>query len=350
MIAMKKILIGVPLLIMLMLPAQAGAQAKPRDCDTNAVLKCGAYTTAELNQKYDSQPGAGTIFNHFGISNTEVNALHDTAKTGYVTRGGRVILGDKTVATDAITVGRTNISGSTAVTRNGTTFYTRPPSVSFNQDKLEAYVVMRNDRFQYAIIKSCGNPVKATPVAEPKPQPKPQPQPQPKPVQPAAPAPTPVPAPAPPATPLPSSAECKNITAHTLPNRQVRVTVQGTTQNAQITGYTIDFGDGTTPTTVNTPEFVTASSAPAQTHQYERDGTYTITASVHVRYADGRTEVKSAEDCQTNVTFATPATPVAETKILPETGAGMAAGIAAAFGTASSGGYVLYGWLRRKFL
>lgn len=168
----RKLLIGTASLLVLfamLLVPLVQVQAAQRDCDANAVLRCGTYTTRELNQKYDSQAGAKTIFNHFGISGSEVNRMHDTAVSGHVTRGGRVLVDGETVATDARTAGRQNMPGSTAVTKNGTTFYTRPPSVSFNQSKLDSYVVMKNGEFQYAVIKSCGNPVKAKPVKVVKP-------------------------------------------------------------------------------------------------------------------------------------------------------------------------------------
>ncbi len=169
-------ILGITIITALLISPLVQAQtvvSVQRDCDSNAVLRCGAHTTAELKQKYDAQAGAKTIYNHFGITSAEVNEMHTTAVSGFVTKGGRVLIKDETVATNAQTAGRQNIAGSKAVTVNGTTFYTRTPSVSFTQDKLDAYVVMKGGTFQYAVIKSCGNPVKATPVEKPKPKPAP---------------------------------------------------------------------------------------------------------------------------------------------------------------------------------
>lgn len=202
----KVLLITASFILLCALLVSPAAQAqssgsKQRDCDANAVLRCGAYTTAEVKQKYDSQAGAKTIFSHFGISSTEVSSMHTTAVSGFVTKGGRVLVKDQTVATNAQTAGRQNMPGSKAVTQNGTTFYTRAPSVSFSQDKLDAYVVMKNGQFQYAVIKSCGNPVKATPVEKPKPTPAPaaaKPVVTPLPVTPVQQSPAPAPAPKPP--------------------------------------------------------------------------------------------------------------------------------------------------------
>jgi outer membrane biosynthesis protein TonB len=114
-------------------------------------------------------------------------------------------------------------------------FYQRPPSVSFQMDALPAFVSMKDGRFQFAILASCGNAVMATPrvvASKPRPaapavQPTPAPSPTPPPAAPAqmqsqsqnqqvvvqappataaaAPTPAPTPAPAPVAQPLPNT-------------------------------------------------------------------------------------------------------------------------------------------------
>jgi uncharacterized repeat protein (TIGR01451 family) len=85
---------------------------------------------------------------------------------GSVTTENKVLIGDKVVATNAVTAGRQNMPGSTPIL-NGQ-FYERPPSVSFNSSPLRAFVKMDQDQFKYAVIMSCGNPVKATPAEQPK--------------------------------------------------------------------------------------------------------------------------------------------------------------------------------------
>jgi uncharacterized repeat protein (TIGR01451 family) len=85
---------------------------------------------------------------------------------GSVTTENKVLIGDKVVATNAVTAGRQNMPGSTPILSGQ--FYERPPSVSFNSSPLNAFVKMENDQFKYAVIMSCGNPVKATPAAQPK--------------------------------------------------------------------------------------------------------------------------------------------------------------------------------------
>ncbi len=145
------------------------------NCDANAVVWCGASSTSALNTKYDKGDGHNSatsihnIYNWFGISSSDVDSMSKDAVSGTVTKTGDVIVSGKTVATNALTAGRQNISGSTKVTANGTTFYTRKPSVSFLDSSLPAMVVMKDGVFQYAILNSCGNPVKATPKTPPKP-------------------------------------------------------------------------------------------------------------------------------------------------------------------------------------
>jgi uncharacterized repeat protein (TIGR01451 family) len=152
-----------------------------RDCDANAVIYCGAMSVNQLINRYDNGSGSSSkktihdIYNYFGISSTEVHQM-DNANTsdfsvhaGKVTSTGNVLINGNIVATNALTAGRQYISGSTKVTYNGTTFYTRTPSVSFQSNSLDAFVVKENGKFAYAILASCGNPVKATPKETPKP-------------------------------------------------------------------------------------------------------------------------------------------------------------------------------------
>lgn len=152
------------------------------DCDANAVEYCGAAANASsttasqanIINKYKTGDGKNTaasiqhIYNYFGISTAEVGSLGITGKLGTVTKAGDVVLNGKVVANNAITAGRQDIAGSTKVVSAGTTFFVRKPSVSFNSNSLSAYVVVDKDGvFQYAIIASCANPVKATPTVKP---------------------------------------------------------------------------------------------------------------------------------------------------------------------------------------
>lgn len=140
--------------------------AEGRECDDNAIIKCGAYSLTELRDKYVGDVQA--VFAHYGVSSAEVKGTSGTIKSGYVTKRGNVIVGGEVVATDAVTVGRVSMSGSTPVTIDGKTYYQRTPAVSFQSDQLEAYVFFdANGAFSGAVIKSCGNPVTGEPESNP---------------------------------------------------------------------------------------------------------------------------------------------------------------------------------------
>jgi hypothetical protein len=144
-------------------PVNALTLSSVRDCDTNAVINCGALTTTELQQRYKNK-GVAPIYSYFGISAQDIAATGTTAVAGRVYKNGTVTAGNKTVATAAVTAGRENITGSTKVTSSGVTFYKRAPSVSFRVDSIAAFVILQDGQFKYAILGACGNPVMATAV------------------------------------------------------------------------------------------------------------------------------------------------------------------------------------------
>jgi hypothetical protein len=205
--------------VLMAYPAKAlTIDSAAKDCnDGNAVLNCGAQTPAEVKSKYNATPAARSVYHYFNISSVDVDNLHSMAVEGRVTQGGRVLVGNKEVANNAVTAGMAQMGNDQKVTKNGTTFYVRQPSVSFQSSSLPAFVMMKNGQFDFAIIASCGNPVKATPVSQPTPAPTPAvvsppvPTPTPPPVvrtqtvvvaQPVA-VPTPVPTPVPVPQPQP---------------------------------------------------------------------------------------------------------------------------------------------------
>ncbi|HVC36021.1 MAG TPA: hypothetical protein VNE40_01055 [Candidatus Dormibacteraeota bacterium] len=189
--ARKFILFGVTTFAVLtagFLAINSAQAASPVDCNNNAVIYCGATTISSLINKYDNGDGHNSTVSIHNILdsnrtpgqfNITSQDIHNMAKepsgtevfAGSVTKSGDVFISGKSqpVATDAITAGRQDISGSTKETNNGTTFYVRPPSVSFVTSPLSAFVVEKDHVFQFAIIESCGNPVHAKPTVAPKP-------------------------------------------------------------------------------------------------------------------------------------------------------------------------------------
>jgi hypothetical protein len=136
-----------------------------RDCDANAVIRCGALSPEELNVRM-GQSGVAAAYSCFGIADSDIATIEKTAVPGWVTKSGQVKIGNRVVASGAVTAGRQNMAGSTAIHCDGHTFYERPPRVSFASNSLTAFVVMDSaHHFRFAVIASCGNPVMATPVS-----------------------------------------------------------------------------------------------------------------------------------------------------------------------------------------
>jgi PKD repeat protein len=149
-------------------PADAATAANNSDCG-NAVYCGGVSSASDAKTKYDGTTKASKDMKNvydsstFNISQSDMDSLGASAENGTVTRSGDVYVGSTLVATGATTAGLENISGSTKHTNNGTTFYSRAPSVSFLQSSLPAIVDMKDGVFQFALINSCANPVTAKP-------------------------------------------------------------------------------------------------------------------------------------------------------------------------------------------
>lgn len=161
-------------------PVKAASSPCPgHDPNNNAVVYCGADSAGGLINKYDHGDGHNSassiqhIYSFFGISSSDIHTMSSDSQMGNVTSGGDVFVGGNLVATGVTTAGRSNLSsscgGSVHHDVGGTSFYTRPPCVSFVSSPLSAMVVMKNGVFQFAILNSCGNPVTGHPVTPKKP-------------------------------------------------------------------------------------------------------------------------------------------------------------------------------------
>lgn len=132
-----------------------------RECDSNAIIKCGALSTSQVVSKYKASSYAQKVYAYFGITKNDIQNLSTTARAGTVNKNGNVYINGKSkpVAVNAISAGAQNIKDGTKLTADGVTFYKRPLSAAVTSNSLDAFVVMRNNSFQFAIIASCGNPV-----------------------------------------------------------------------------------------------------------------------------------------------------------------------------------------------
>lgn len=169
---MKKILLSLAVISSLFVAS--GVQAAVKDCDANAIMWCGAYGKTEWAYKVAGGDGHNTganlqgIYKAYSVSVDEMKLAVD----GTVTKDGNVIVGGKTVATGAKSIGRQKL-GTDSVPQNGV--WLRPTQTSFKSPSLEAFVYMKDGVFQWAVIKACGNVAIATPVPKPTPKPKPTP-------------------------------------------------------------------------------------------------------------------------------------------------------------------------------
>ncbi len=153
-------MIAITLFAVVFMPLSARADTP--NCDSNAVVWCGANSTFTLinaannGDKHNSGANIAGIYAQNSISVSQIGQTVD----GSVTKSGNVVVNGKIVATNAQSVGRQNMPGSTAQGE----VWIRPTSVSFASDSLQAFVLMQDKQFVWAIIKACGNPVLAKPV------------------------------------------------------------------------------------------------------------------------------------------------------------------------------------------
>lgn len=212
--------------------------AIPRDCDNNAIIKCGSETASELASDYKANKSElSKIYNHYGISESEVLNAGSKAKMGRVYKDGTVKVDGQVVATNAYSIGRENFGSSKKISIGGKTYYERSTKTSFVTDSISAFVFFdANGDFKAAILTACGNPVRAT-----------------KPVY-----------------------SCDSLSKSAVVNTRNRFkfTAAATAKDgASISSYNFDFGDGTTA----------KSSTPTVEHAYARPGTYTAKLSIKVK-------------------------------------------------------------------
>jgi hypothetical protein len=134
------------------------------------------------------------------------------------------------------------MTGDTSFKAGGTTFYQRTPALSFvSRDVFQAFVMLDSDgNFLGAVLKPCGNPIKATPKVVKKP-----------------------------------AAECTALTIQKISRTEYKFTAKATTKDgATISGYVFKISGANTAQTqtVNT----TAATATTDTVEVTKAGTYTV--------------------------------------------------------------------------
>ncbi|HET7630318.1 MAG TPA: PKD domain-containing protein [Candidatus Saccharimonadales bacterium] len=238
------------------------------DCDTVAIIKCGAFSkNAVLNKMHGD---VTETFAALGISKSDVKNAHFVS--GIVWRDGRVTVNGKTVATNAMTASR-NYKCAHRIT-SGTCTMSPRHFVTAGQTAL---VAMKNGSFQFAVIKPCGNPVKATPKKKP----------QPKPVY-----------------------ACTDLTKTKIDRDTYRFRASATAKNgAKVTGYHFYFGDGHNK----------KQDSATVKHSFAKAGEHTVTVKALVKVGD-KTKAVSGKHCSLQLTVKPkPKTPLVKV-CNPETG------------------------------
>lgn len=221
------------------------------DCDNVAIIRCGAFSADTLRQKA-AKGDVPTVYHAFGINQSELNGFVN----GVVWRDGRVTVGDRVVATNAMTAGR-NFGGTPIPNTNNVGKY---PTSKFVTEGQTAFVKMVNGSFDFAVIKSCGNPVTATP--------KPPEQ-----------------------TPKFS---CDSLAVTQITRTKYKFTAQASASGgAQIHAYEFGFGDGMGITVPDN----------TYTYEYKKEGTFNTTVVVHA-IVNGTDKTATSAACQKTITVA----------------------------------------------
>ncbi len=248
------------------LTQQDKTQAMVRNCDANSIMNCGAADAAEFRNKFNANaPGdLPAIYGHYWIPRDMQVVQGQSFKDGTVRVNGRV------VATNAKSIGRQAIPGSRPISIGGKTYYESPNSTAFASDGLPTMVALdAQGNFKYAVINACGNPIYATPVP---------------PTPPTPPKPTP-------------KYTCDSLTIVHTSTTQKRISFSASASGgAQVVGYTVDFGDGTTENT----------NATSIDHTFTKTGSITVRVTAKVS-VDGKTVDVTGANCVKSFTINKPA-------------------------------------------
>ena len=325
----------------LVVPAMAAAVSQPRDADSNAVMFNGAYSKSEWLGKVnagDTKQSAANlqqILFREGRGITAANFMSSSTVDGTVFKDGHIEVAGKTVAIGAKSVGRSFIPGST---KSGSV-WERPTSVSFVANSIPAFVNIEGGSFHYAIIKSCGNPVRATSTIHPTPTPTPTP----KPTLTPTPTPTPTPTTTPTPTPTPTPEQSFACLALTPSQPDVtnhpdvfRFTVASKIVNVSLTGFRFTVSRELSGGGNTTPDVTDIDATNNFTDFTLGQGVWDVRAQV--KTSAGITQISDACSAQVTVSAPTPTpTPTPTGQVLsaslpatgPETLFGGVAGLTA---------------------
>jgi hypothetical protein len=255
-----------------------------RDNTSNSIIYSngvgGAMTTSELYSKYSQSTAAQHVFSAYHISASDVKNLGSIAVSGYATKDGNVYTSDgKLVATNAYSAGFHPQSHSAKHTYLGTTYYNTANKYVFLSNTIHGWVVMKFGVFQYMILASCGNPLRATPTTTPN-----------------------------------QSLTCDFLQAKAINDNKYSFTFRATPKNgATVNHFVLSTGDGHSYAIATND--TTAQVTKAMTHIYAKAGSYNAEVAV-VGSANGVSKTLSGAQCRTTINI--PPAPIPITPQKPQ--------------------------------
>jgi hypothetical protein len=252
------------------------------DCDSNAIIYCGFSSTSDfINKVRANDSGNGhhdlqSVYAHQFFSGQNLTssmysdfAAHAVSGTAY--RNGTIKLSNgQTVATGTSSIGReASFQGSNPKSYpvGSTTYFGNTNDKAFASDGLPVYVLFDSTgTMQFAVLKSCGNPVFGPPVK--------------------------------------TSASCNSLQKTAVAgqlNTYDFTASANTAGNASVSKLVYNFGDG------SAARVVTSNFGQAVRHQYTKAGTFTATVTV---FADlpghPNTQLPAVSMCAKTITVVLP--------------------------------------------
>lgn len=150
------------------------------DCNTNDIVASGIHSQADVTRNYNANTCGDfrAIYDHYWIR--AQLAPGDRVLSGTANNRGEVVADGRVVANNASSIGRFAIKFSHPISIKGKTYYETShvggQAFANPNTALATFVVLDSaGNFKYAVVKDCGNPIYARPVAPPAPPAPPKP-------------------------------------------------------------------------------------------------------------------------------------------------------------------------------
>lgn len=241
-----------------------------QECDSNAIMRCGAGTAASFidNAKKNSPSDLQTIYAASGLPTSEYDRFVKTAETGTVDKAsGNIVVDGQTVMTNVWSFGREPRANQWTYQVGGKTYY-----ASYSHDMMTVpstpVMVMfdKTGKAEFSTMNACGNPMHGKVV-----------------------------------TPTYSCDLLQKTAVAGKKDTYSFTTKASAANNAKVAKFVYDFGDGTTATET--------SGSTAVEHTYTKPGTYTTTVTVYVNLPGSNTATVTSAKCKTEITVAQPPKP-----------------------------------------